>query len=59
MTITHTGNTNLGEFNHWRYYFCSASILKCKTLSTNKNYIFSWQYYTKEQSLFGRKNLIH
>lgn len=39
MDITHTGSNNLGELTLLDITLFPASILKCKTLTTNKNYI--------------------
>lgn len=39
MDIEHTGSNNLGELTLSDITLFPASILKCKTLTTNKNYI--------------------
>lgn len=39
MDFEHTGSTNLGELTTGDITLFPASILKCKTLTTNKNYI--------------------
>lgn len=39
LTVEHTGSTNLGTLSLADITLFPASILKCKTISTNKNYI--------------------
>lgn len=39
MNIEHTGNTNLGDLTLSDITLFPASILTCKTMTTNKNYI--------------------
>lgn len=39
MDITHTGSDNLGELTISDITLFPASILRCKTMTTNKNYI--------------------
>lgn len=39
MDITHAGSTNLGELTLEDITLFPASILRCKTITTNKNYI--------------------
>ena len=41
MNITHTGSINLGNLTIGDITLFPASILKCKTLATNKNYILA------------------
>ena len=49
MDITHAGNSNLGELTLGDITLFPASVLKCKTLTTNKNYILIGNVNEREE----------
>lgn len=49
MNIQHTGNVNLGDVTNSEITLFPASILKCKTLATNKNYIIAGNISEREE----------
>lgn len=54
MVIEHSGNTNLGELTIDDITLFPASILKCKTMTTNKGYILIGNIEEREELEFDR-----
>ena len=59
MPITHDGSVNLGELTIGDITLFPASILKCKTLATNKNYLLAGNTVEREEFVWDSAGLIN
>lgn len=56
MIITHSGDVNLGELTLADITLFPASILKCKTLATNKSYILAGNITQREEFVWSQES---
>jgi len=58
MTITHNGSINLGELTIGDITLFPASIIKCKTLATNKNFLLAGNTVEREEFAWDNARLL-